>query len=290
MAKTTPSPRALLAATAVAVGLGSPTAGQANSNVYLFGVVPQQSATRLAQMWIPFLRRLSYETGLDIRFATTKDIPTFESCLARGAYEFAYMNPYHYTVFHDLVGYDAFARQAGKKLQGLVVVHKGSGIKTLKDLNGRKVAFPSPAAFGASILPRAEMRSQGISFTPQYVNSHDSVYRAVASDLDAAGAGVTRTFNAIPAALRDELKVIYRTKAYTAHPFAAIKAVPADVVARVRKTMTDLAEHSPDLVAPLGMKDFEPATDADWNDVRALHITDADSAIVTQGDAPCRSD
>ncbi|MEQ8828161.1 MAG: hypothetical protein RIC82_10335, partial [Parvibaculum sp.] len=51
----------------------------------LLGIVPQQSATRLARIWVPIIERLSKETGLTIRFATTKDIHSFERCLAKGA-------------------------------------------------------------------------------------------------------------------------------------------------------------------------------------------------------------
>ena len=58
----------------------------ANSDI-LFGIVPQPSATKLARAWVPFIKRLSKETGVSVRFATLKDIPSFEKCLARGAYE-----------------------------------------------------------------------------------------------------------------------------------------------------------------------------------------------------------
>ena len=57
------------------------------------------------------LKRLSEETGVSVRFATLKDIPNFKQCLARGAYELAYMNPYHFTVFNKLSGYRATVGQ-----------------------------------------------------------------------------------------------------------------------------------------------------------------------------------
>ena len=58
----------------------------ANSDI-LFGIVPQQYASKPARAWVPFIKRLSKETGVSVRFATRKDIPSFEKCLARGAYE-----------------------------------------------------------------------------------------------------------------------------------------------------------------------------------------------------------
>ena len=58
----------------------------ANADI-LFGILPQESAIKLARAWVPFIKRLSKETGVSVRFATLKDIPSFEKCLARGAYE-----------------------------------------------------------------------------------------------------------------------------------------------------------------------------------------------------------
>ncbi|MEM7212593.1 MAG: PhnD/SsuA/transferrin family substrate-binding protein, partial [Pseudomonadota bacterium] len=167
-----------------------------------FGIVPQQSASRLARMWAPLLDRLGADLGIKIRFKTTKDIPTFEACLASGAYDVAYMNPVHYTIFSEAVGYRALAHQSEKRLRGLIVVRKDSPIQTLEDLQGATVAFPSPGAFGASVVPRAEIRGRGIDFEPQYVKSHDSVYRAVIAGLTPAGGGVLRTLNAISDEMR----------------------------------------------------------------------------------------
>lgn len=67
----------------------------ASEKIYSFGVVPQQSATKLAQSWIPLLQELQQLTGVLLRFSTAPDIPTFEKRLAQGQYDFAYMNPYH---------------------------------------------------------------------------------------------------------------------------------------------------------------------------------------------------
>ena len=41
-----------------------------------FGIVPQQSAGKLAGLWTPILAYLSRKTGYAIHFKTAKDIPT----------------------------------------------------------------------------------------------------------------------------------------------------------------------------------------------------------------------
>ena len=255
----------------------------------VFGIVPQQSATRLAQVWLPFLDHLTKHADVKIRFATAKDIPTFEACLAKGAYDLAYMNPYHFTMFNELVGYQAFARQVNKKLRGLVVVRRDSKYETLEDLEGATIAFPSPAAFGASVIPRAEMKRRDMVVTPTYVKSHDSVYRSVVAGLFPAGGGVLRTFGNVPAGLSEQLRILYRTNKYTPHAFAAHPRVSQTLVDRVAETMLGLNIESSPLLKPLGMKGFEAAGNEDWNDVRDLKLSRGQTKIVTDDRIKCHS-
>jgi len=257
---------------------------------HLFAVVPQHSSLQLTTMWGPFVAHLAIETGLNIQLTTAKDITTFERCLAQGAYEFAYMNPYHYTMFHARSGYQAFAHQTQKKLRGLLVTRKASAIRSLAELEGKSVAFPSPGAFGASILTQAEIRHRNIRFAPKYVKSHDSVYRAVAAGLYAAGGGVARTFGKIPHAVKAQLQVIHYTEEYTPHAFAALAGIPADVITRVRDAMTNVARRSPAIIAGLGMDGIEAATDETWNDVRALELDQNTVQATKSKDVKCRFD
>lgn len=266
----------------------SSTPVKAQQDTLVFGIVPQQSASRLAQMWVPFMQALESRLDRPVRFATMKDIPTFEQCLAQGAYDIAYMNPYHYTTFSAQSGYRAFAHQANKKLKGLLVVKKDSPIQSLDALDKQNLAFPSPAAFGASVLPRAELKGRGLAVTPRYVKSHDSVYRAVASGVFPAGGGVQRTFNNTDPAIRDQLRIIYNTKAYTPHAFAVSPKVSETTQQAIQAAMLDIAEKNPELVKAIGMSGFSPATDQTWDDVRALNLEKSHTQIIQQGDAQCR--
>ena len=268
--------------------VNSANAGEYNKDEsMIFGVVPQQSATRLAQVWVPLLEHISKKANRKIRFATARDIPTFEACLAKGAYDLAYMNPYHFTVFHKLSGYQAFARQVKKKLRGIIVVRKDSKFQGLDGLNGKSIAFPSPAAFGASVIPRAEMKRRNLSITPSYVKSHDSVYRSVVAGLFPAGGGVLRTYGNVPQGLKDQLRILYKTNAYTPHAFAAHSRVDDDTIKLIRQIM--VATKNNDLLKPLGMKGFELAKNEDWDDVRSLKLDEGHTKIVKEDQLKCHS-
>lgn len=258
--------------------------------VFTFGIVPQQSASRLAQMWGPFLSELSAQTGASFQFQTTKDIPTFEACLTSGAFDIAYMNPMHYAIFSAEAGYQAVVRQSDKRLKGVIVARADSEFAEISNLDGETLAFPSPGAFGASILNRSFLANEGINFEASYVNSHDSVYRAVASGLMAAGGGVTRTLNSLEPELRAQLTVIQETDGYTPHAIAVLNPAEAGVAESVQQALMALSDSHPELIESIGMRGFDMAYDTDWDDVRALGMTRTETGILEQGDANCPLD
>lgn len=239
-----------------------------------FAVVPQQSASKLARSWAPLFEYLGRRAGVELRFVTAPDIPEFERRVAAGDYDLAYMNPYHYTVFSAEPGYRAFAKAAGKRIKGILVVRKDSPIDDPRQLAGETIAFPAPAAFAASVLTRAYLVGEGIPFTPRYVASHDSVYRTVAKGLYGAGGGVVRTLNGVEPDVRDQLRILWTTDGFTPHAFAAHPRVPAETVERISEAMIGMSEEpeAAALLAPLSLKGFEAAADGDWDDVRGLGI------------------
>jgi phosphonate transport system substrate-binding protein len=250
------------------------TAAEETSKPLEFGIVPQQSASRLAEEWAPLLAEISRRSGVALTFRTATSIPVFEERLGRGEYDLAYMNPYHYVVFHGATGYRAFAKEQDRKIKGILVVRKDSGYRRLADLTGKTVVFPAPAAFAASILPQAEFGRLQVPIEAKFVASHDSVYRAVASGLQEAGGGIQRTLEACPPEIRSVLRVLSETPAYTPHAFAVHPRVPQEAVAKVLAAMESLSadEAGRRLLAPLAFKGIASAQDREWNDIRALDI------------------
>lgn len=258
----------------ILVILCSPGSGNAEPQALTFGVVPQAAAARLAEQWVPFLSEVGQRAGIQLVFRTSKDIPTFEAELSGGAFDLAYMNPYHYSVFHGHSGYAAFAREKDRRLVGIIVVRRDSAYQTIADLAGQPVIFPAPAAFAASILAQAEFSAQKVSIVPKFVSSHDSVYRGVSLGNFAAGGGITRTLDALPADQRALLRVLATTKDYTPHPFAAHPRVAQATLTRVLDAMVSMGsdEAGRRLLEGISMKGIEAGRNDDWNDVRGLDI------------------
>lgn len=244
-----------------------------NAEEYSFGIVPQSNGSKLSKLWSPILQYLEKNSDVDLRFATTRNINTFEKRLETGKYDFVYMNPYHYTKFNEQQGYSAFAKAKKKRLKGIIIVKKDSPYKSIKDLDNTEMAFPSNA-FAANLVPRAVLTKTDLDFTSKYVSSHDSVYRNIARGRYPAGGGVMRTFKNTSPEYRDKLRILWKSDGYTPHAFAAHPRVPQSLVNKIQKALLDM-EQDPQgkvLLKKIRLKGIEKGADAEWDDVRALNI------------------
>jgi len=240
-----------------------------------FAVVPQQSASKLAKLWNPIIEHIELNSGIKIKFATAPDIPTFEKRLFEGEYDIAYMNPYHYVVFHDSTGYQALAKARDKRIKGIIVVAKDSPINRFADLNNMPLAFPAPAAFAATILTQSALTANNVNFTPKYVSSHDSVYLTVAKGIYPAGGGVLRTFNNVAPEIKAKLNVFYTTEGFTPHAIATHPRVTPEQITKIQHALSDMEDSEPglELLKSINLKGFEKATNSDWDDIRALQLS-----------------
>ena len=241
---------------------------------FRFGVSPQKSASQLAAAWTPFLDYLSQHSGVPLIFSTATDSASFSRRLKAGDFDFCFVNPQQYLLLHDDPGYEAFAREKGRLLKGLLVTHKDSTVHDLAALQGAELAFPSPTSFAASVLPQAELRQAGIEFTPRYVGSHASVYLNVAKRLVPAGGGITRSLELAPPEVRSELRVLLTTAGYTPHAIASHPRIDADALARLRAAVRRL-ENDPDageILKSIGFRGIQVADDRDWDGLRELAL------------------
>lgn len=243
--------------------------------VYSVGVVPQFEARRLASIWHPILDHLSHETGMQFELKGAPTIADFEKAYAKGAYDFVYMNPYHLIVANKLQGYLPLVKDLSKKLRGVLVVNKSSGIKNVKELNGKEIAFPSPNALGAALQMRQELHDNfDITFTPRYVKTHDSVYLNVILKKTAAGGGVGKTLKRQSQQIQKNLIVIHKTLGVSPHPLAVHPDVPEEVAKQVQEIllMMGKSEKSKKLLAQIPIKEIGHAILSEYKPLEKMGL------------------
>jgi phosphonate transport system substrate-binding protein len=222
--------------------VGAAAAERAAAGDYTFGVVPQFEQRKLYAVWNPIVSALEKETGLSLKLETTLKINDFEREYVGEKFDFVYMNPYFIVRGVRPGTYLPIARD-NKPHCGILVVRKNGPIKTVADLEGKSVAFPTPNAIGATLMTRSEIEDRyGVKVKPLFVKTHSSVYYHVAKGLTPAGGGVLKTLQEQDSAVRDLLAVLYTTRPMPNLPVAAHKRVPADVREKLQRAFLALGE------------------------------------------------
>lgn len=206
-------------------------------------VVPQLTPTHTHRDWKPFADRLGRETGLVIKVQVFRTFDEFETSLANGQAELAYMNPYHQIMARQAQGYVPLVRDSAQQLIGVLVVAQSSPIRSVRELHGKTIGFPDPNAFAASLYLRALLRErEKISFTARYLTTHGNVYRHVIVGNIEAGGGVNRTLTRERPETREALRVLYETPAIPSHPLSAHPRLPAATREAIIKAILAMAD------------------------------------------------
>ncbi len=137
-------------ALAALLTLGS--TARAADEPYTFNVLNQRSVALTAQYWNPILLYVSRKSGVPLELKLAKTTKEANALAEQGAYHFLYTNHF-FTPERDRLGFRVIARPAGPGIRGQIVVPNDSPIKSLAELTGKEIAFPSPDAFAAYWLP-----------------------------------------------------------------------------------------------------------------------------------------
>jgi phosphonate transport system substrate-binding protein len=218
-----------------------------NSTLRLL-VVPQFPITDIHVTWSKLLDGLKKEGFPEVELVFAKDITEFENQFMAGQAELIYCNPYHMVMAKKTQGYTPMIRDS-KPLTGILIAAadtENNSLKSLKDLNGKTLLFPSPNAFGASLYMRALLkREKGLEFTTKYVKTHPNVIRGVVRGEGIAGGMVNATLLAETPELQSKVKVIYETPPVPPHPIAVHPRVDAKTREAITATILTYIKANP---------------------------------------------
>ena len=195
---------------------------------YTLAVVPQASPAETHRRWAPFAEHLQRATGQRLQLRVYRTFDEFETELVNGLVDFAYMNPYHFLMARKAQGYLPLVRDGSRLVNGILLVRRDSPVQSVKDLEGKVIAFPDPNAFAASLYMRALLQEKAkVRFSARYLGTHANVYRHVILGSVAAGAGANVSLARERPETRAELRVLYETPGTAPLPLCAHPRIPA---------------------------------------------------------------
>ena len=142
---------------------------------YAFNVLNQRSVALTAQYWNPILMYVSKKSGIPLELKLAKTVHDTNALAEQGAYDFMFTNHF-FTPERDRLGFRVIARPAGRGIRGQIIVPQDSPIRSLQDLNGKEVAFPSPDAFAGYWLPMDALLKAKLNVKPVFTSNQEASF------------------------------------------------------------------------------------------------------------------
>ena len=237
-----------------------------------FGVLNQQSASLTAERWNPILQYVSTATGVPLQLRMGPTVEDTDAMMGRGELDFVFTN-HHFQSEFDGIGYKVIARWSGDPIRGVIAVATDSPIRTLRQLEGRRVAFPSRDAFVAYAVPVLVLKRAGVTMHEVLAaNQEGALAQLKAGRVDAAAVN-SRFLARYEEREGVRFRGIFVSDEYPDLAVIAHPRVPAAVVERVRQAL--IAMKSDPAAAPVlaraRSQGFDPATDRDYDGVRKVY-------------------
>ncbi len=259
----------LVVITALAA-LGVPAVG-ADEAPLVFGVLNQQSPQLTAERWNPILAYLERHTGLEFQLRLAPNVQATNARMASGEYDLLFTN-HNFRPMYDGT-YRVLARWGDKPIFGVIAVPKDSPIKTLAQLRGRRVAYPSESAFVAYAVPKVALRAANVKEEEVFAGNQEGALAQLTGGLvDAAGVN-SRYLTQYAARKNFAYRELFTSEPYpdlavVAHPRLAEAQVDAVRAALLR--MKDDPDAQP-ILESNQFSGFWPAAERDYDGVRRAY-------------------
>lgn len=264
----------------VGVTLSTPPAISADPAPLEFGIVSQRSPVLTAKYWNPIIRYVSEKSGVPLRVRIGKSGQETSEMIRRGDVDFICSNH----IFHPdnaAARFYVIAKDNERDIAGQIVVGSNSSIRTLSDLAGKTVVFPSKVAFVGYVVPIHEIRRHGIVVNEQFAGNQEGAMgqlRTGKTDAIGVNSEVMKDF-----AAREDFpyRIIWSSKPHLSMPVAAKPTIPKAVVDKVRDALIGMRadpvgaailEESARIVGQVSGFGFNIASDHQYSDQRKLYL------------------
>lgn len=239
--------------------------------VLQFGVLNQQSPIQTAERWNPVLRYLSAKTGIPLQLKMGRTVQMTDAMMGNEEFDLIFTNHNFQQGYDGL--YRVLVRWAGKPIHGVLVAPEDSPLRSIKDLQGKKVAFPSAAAFVAYAVPKVALKTHGVSVREVFAaNQEGALAQLKARQVEAAAVN-SRFLTGYAERENLRYRTLYQSEPFHEMPVLIHPRIPATQAEALRKALLGMRA-DPDAAAALkaaSCPGFEAAADRDYDNIRVTY-------------------
>ncbi len=165
----------------------------------LIGLIPEQNIFKQVERYEPLADYLSKKCGIPIKLKILTRYGNIVSNFVSLGMDGAFFGSFTYTLAHIKLGVEVLARPEGldgtSTYHGLIFVRKDSGIRTIREMKGKRFVFVDKATTAGYLLPLAYFRKHGIADYKAYLKEtyftgthEDTVYDVLNKEADIGAA------------------------------------------------------------------------------------------------------
>jgi phosphonate transport system substrate-binding protein len=259
--------------------LGPLSATRAAEQPYTFNVLNQRSIALTAQYWNPILIYVSKKSGVPLELRLAKTVQEGNALAEQGAYDFLFTNHF-FTPERDRLGFRVIVRPAGRGIRGQIVVPNDSPLKSLQELDGKEVAFPSPDAFAAFQLPMDALLKAKVNVKPVFTSNQEASFAQLKVGTVAAAAVNDTILERYARREGFEYRLLWNSEAFNDLCIMVSPKVSKEKVAAVRDAFVNMTndpdgrrvlEAGAELLKIKDKLGFMPADNRDYENYRAFY-------------------
>lgn len=219
----------------------------------LIGLIPEENIFRQMDRHRPLASYLSKKLGVNVRLTILSrygDI--IDSFVSRGM-DGAFFGAFTSVLAMEKLGVEPVVRpvniDGSSVSQAYVFVRKDSGIRSIRDMKGKRMAFVDRATATGYLYFLALLRENGFSdlnsFFREYyfTGSHDAAVHAVMDNRADVGIAKGKVFNRViekDPLLRNELIVLYKSPEFPDTTLCLKKELPEDTKKKIRDILLNM--------------------------------------------------
>lgn len=254
-----------------------------NPDTLVFAYTPVEDPAIYEDIWQPFIDHLEKVTGKDVMFFAVQSNSAEVEAMRSGRLHIAGFSTGPTPFAVNLAGAVPFALMGaddgrfGYTLQ--LYTRKDSGIDSITDLKGKRVAHTSPTSNSGNQAPRALFPKEGLvpdeDYEVVYSGSHDqSMLGVVAGDYDAAPVASEVVERMAERGLYDpeEVKILFESKPFPTTSYTHAHNLHPDLAAKIKEAFFTFEMEGTALGKEFaGVTKFIPITyKEDWEVIRDI--------------------
>jgi phosphonate transport system substrate-binding protein len=250
-------------------------------------VLPDENASKIIQDNEGLKRYLEQKLGKKVEIYAFTNYTAMIEAFRNKNVDLCYFGPLSYCIAVDKgAEAECFAcklKDGLKSYRSVIIAHVDSGINSLKDIRGRKMAYGDVASTSSHLIPKCELAKAGVKegdYEEAFLGKHDVVAISVqnrAVDCGGLSKPIFEGKVADGTIDRTKVKVIHESPEIPDYPWAMQRDLSPALKARIRAAFYELKDK--EILKPLKAHGFAEIVDSDYDVIReAAKVLDKDLA------------